>query len=135
MSLWGVGASMIIYLAGLQGIPEQMYEAADIDGANTFQQFMNVTLPMLSPVIFFNLIMTVIWSFQVFTQAYILSGGQGGPADASMFYVLYIYQQAFSFHHFGYASAMAGVLFLVIMIATLIQFKFAGWVHYEGELK
>jgi multiple sugar transport system permease protein len=135
MALWGVGSGMIIYLAGLQGIPEQLYEAADIDGASTFQQFTNVTIPMLSPVIFFNLILTIIGSFQVFTQAYILSGGNGSPADAALFYVLYVYQQAFSFHHMGYASALAWLLFVFIMLATLVQFKFSGWVYYEGELK
>ena len=135
MSLWGVGSGMIIYLAGLQGIPEQLYEAADIDGANAWQQFMNVTLPMLSPVIFFNMILTVIGSFQIFTQAFVLSGGQGAPADSALFYVLYVYQQAFQLFKFGYASALAWVLFLVILVATLIQFKFSGWVYYEGDLK
>jgi multiple sugar transport system permease protein len=135
MSLWGVGSGMIIYLAGLQGIPEQLYEAAEIDGANKFQQFLNVTLPMLSPVIFFNLILSVIGSFQVFTQAFILSGGNGAPADAALFYVLYVYQVAFQFHQFGYGSAMAWMLFIIIMVATLVQFKFSGWVYYEGELK
>jgi multiple sugar transport system permease protein len=135
MSLWGIGGGMIIYLAGLQGIPEQLYEAADIDGASRFQQFLNVTLPMLSPVIFFNLILSVVGSFQVFTQAYLLSGGTGSPADAALFFVLYIYQTGFNFNHFGYASALAWVLFLIILIATLIQFKFSGWVYYEGEVK
>lgn len=135
MSLWGVGAGMIIYLAGLQGIPEQLYEAADIDGASTWQQFVNVTLPMLSPVVFFNLILTIIGSFQIFTPAFVLSGGNGAPADSALFYVLYVYQQAFQLFKFGYASALAWLLFLVIMLATLIQFKFSGWVYYEGELK
>jgi multiple sugar transport system permease protein len=135
MSLWGVGGGMIIYLAGLQGIPEQLYEAADIDGASTWQQFLNVTLPMLSPVIFFNLVLTIVGSFNIFTQAYILSGGNGSPADAALFFVLYIYQTAFQFHHFGYASAMAWILFLIVLAATLIQFKFSGWVYYEGEVK
>jgi multiple sugar transport system permease protein len=135
MSLWGVGSGMIIYLAGLQGIPEQLYEAADIDGANTWQQFLNVTLPMLSPVIFFNLILSIIGSFQIFTQAYMLSGGNGSPADAALFYVLYVYQVAFQFHQFGYGSAMAWILFIIIMLATVVQFKFSGWVYYEGELK
>ena len=135
MSLWGVGAGMIIYLAGLQGIPEQLYEAADIDGASTWQQFVNVTLPMLSPVIFFNLILTVIGSFQIFTPAFILSGGNGAPADSALFYVLYVYQQAFQLFKFGYASALAWVLFVVILMATLVQFKFSGWVYYEGDLR
>ena len=135
MSLWGVGSGMIIYLAGLQGVPEQLYEAADIDGASTWQQFLNVTLPMLSPVIFFNLILTVIGSFQIFTPAFVLSGGNGAPADSALFYVLYVYQQAFQLFKFGYASALAWLLFVVIMIATLIQFKFSGWVYYEGDLR
>jgi multiple sugar transport system permease protein len=135
MSLWGVGASMIIYLAGLQGIPEQLYEAADIDGASTWQQFLNVTLPMLSPVIFFNLILTIIGSFQIFTQAFILSGGNGSPADAALFYVLYVYQEAFRLNNFGYASALAWLLFVVVLLVTLVQFKFSGWVYYEGDLK
>jgi multiple sugar transport system permease protein len=135
MSLWGVGSGMIIYLAGLQGVPEQLYEAADIDGASTWQQFLNVTLPMLSPVIFFNLILTIIGSFQIFTPAFVLSGGNGAPADSALFYVLYVYQQAFQLFKFGYASALAWLLFVVIMIATLIQFKFSGWVYYEGDLR
>lgn len=135
MTLWGVGSSMIIYLAGLQGIPEQLYEAADIDGASTWQQFMNVTLPMLSPIIFFNLILTVIGSFQIFTQAFVLSGGNGSPADAALFYVLYVYQEAFRLFNFGYASALAWLLFLVVLMVTLVQFKFSGWVYYEGDLK
>lgn len=135
MSLWGLGSGMIIYLAGLQGIPEQLYEAAEIDGANLYHRFCHVTLPMLSPVIFFNLIMSVIGSFQIFTQAYILSNGNGSPADAALFYVLYIYQTAFQFHHFGYASAMAWILFLIVLAATLLQFRFSGWVYYEGEPK
>lgn len=136
MSLWGVGGNMIIYLAGLQGIPRQLYEAADIDGAGMIDKFRYVTLPMLTPVIFFNLIMSVVASFQVFTQVYVMTGGQGGPADSTLVMVLYIYQQAFKFHNMGYASAIAWVLFIIIMIFTLLQFKIAGgWVHYEGELK
>jgi len=135
MTLWGVGASMVIYLAGLQGIPEQLYEAADIDGASSWQQFLNVTLPMLSPVIFFNLILTVIGSFQIFTQAFILSGGNGSPADAALYYVLYVYQEAFRLFNFGYASALAWLLFVVVLLVTLVQFKFNGWVYYEGDLK
>jgi multiple sugar transport system permease protein len=136
MSLWGVGGNMIIYLAGLQGIPRQLYEAAEIDGAGMWAKFRYVTLPMLTPVIFFNLIMSVVWSFQVFTQVYVMTGGQGGPADSTLVLVLYIYQQAFKFHHMGYASALAWVLFIIIMIFTAAQFRVAGgWVHYEGELK
>jgi multiple sugar transport system permease protein len=136
MSLWGVGGNMIIYLAGLQGIPRQLYEAADIDGAGMFDKFRYVTLPMLTPVIFFNLIMSIVASFQIFTQVYTMTGGQGGPADSTLVMVLYIYQQAFKFHNMGYASAIAWVLFVIILLFTLGQFKLSGgWVHYEGELK
>lgn len=136
MSLWGVGGNMIVYLAGLQGVPRQLYEAAEIDGAGIWHKFRYVTLPMLTPVIFFNLIMSIVWSFQVFTQVYVMTGGQGGPADSTLMLVLYIYQQAFKFHNMGYASALAWVLFIIIMIFTALQFRFAGgWVHYEGELK
>ncbi|MCE5300088.1 MAG: sugar ABC transporter permease [Spirochaetia bacterium] len=136
MSLWGVGGNMIIYLAGLQGVPRQLYEAAEIDGAGMIQKFWNVTVPMLTPVIFFNLIMSIVASFQIFTQVYVMTGGQGGPADSTLVLVLYIYQHAFKFHNMGYASALAWVLFIIILIFTLIQFKVSGgWVHYEGELK
>jgi multiple sugar transport system permease protein len=136
MSLWGVGGNMIIYLAGLQGVPRQLYEAAEIDGAGMFQKFRYVTIPMLTPVIFFNLIMSVVASFQIFTQVYVMTGGQGGPSDSTLVMVLYIYQQAFKFHNMGYASAMAWVLFIIILLFTLLQFKGSGgWVHYEGELK
>lgn len=136
MSLWGVGGNMIIYLAGLQGIPRQLYEAAEIDGAGMMQKFRYVTMPMLTPVIFFNLIMSIVWSFQIFTQVYVMTGGQGGPADSTLVMVLYIYQQAFKFHNMGYASAIAWVLFIIILVFTMLQFKMSGgWVHYEGELK
>jgi len=136
MSLWGVGGNMIIYLAGLQGVPRQLYEAAEIDGAGLWHKFRHVTIPMLTPVIFFNLIMSIVWSFQIFTQVYTMTGGQGGPADSTLVLVLYIYHFAFKYHHMGYACALAWALFLVIMIFTFMQFKIAGgWVHYEGELK
>ncbi len=136
MSLWGVGGNMIVYLAGLQGIPRQLYEAAEIDGAGMMQKFWHVTIPMLTPVIFFNLIMSIVWSFQIFTQVYVMTGGQGGPSDSTLVMVLYIYQQAFKFHNMGYASAIAWMLFIIILVFTLLQFKVAGgWVHYEGELK
>lgn len=136
MSLWGVGGNMIIYLAGLQGVPRQLYEAAEIDGAGMTGKFWHITIPMLTPVIFFNLIMSIVWSFQIFTQVYVMTGGQGGPADSTLVLVLYIYQKAFKFHQMGYASAAAWVLFIIIMLFTLAQFRIAGgWVHYEGELK
>lgn len=134
MSLWGVGGGMIIYLAGLQGVPTQLYEAAEIDGAGSFSKFRNVTLPMISPTILFNLVMGVIGSFQVFTSSFIMT--QGGPAYATLFYVLYLYQKAFKYLQMGYACALAWILFGVILILTLVVFKSsASWVYYEAELK
>jgi multiple sugar transport system permease protein len=134
MSLWGVGGGMLIYLAGLQSIPTHLYEAAEIDGANALQRFSNVTLPMLSPTIFFNLIMGIIGSFQVFTASFIMT--QGGPNNATLTLVLYLYRSGFEYFKFGYASALAWVLFLVIMIFTLMIIKSSAiWVYYEGELR
>ncbi|MCW5940781.1 MAG: sugar ABC transporter permease [Fimbriimonadaceae bacterium] len=132
MSLWGVGgARMIIFLAGLQGISETYYEAARIDGATNAQQFRHVTLPLLSPVMFFNLVLGVIGSFQVFTQAYVMTGG--GPNNASLFYALYLFRNAFEYFKLGKASAMAWILFAILLALTLIQFKTSKrWVHYEG---
>lgn len=130
MSLWGVGGGMVIYLASLQGVPTELYEAAIIDGASSWRRFWSITIPMISPVIFFQLIMGIIGSFQVFTQAYIMTSG--GPNNATLFYVLYLYQNAFQWFKMGYASALAWVLFLVILILTLVQFKMANyWVYYE----
>jgi multiple sugar transport system permease protein len=134
MSLWGIGGGMIIYLAGLQGIPTQLYEAAEIDGANPVQKFWKITLPMVSPTIFFNLVMGVIGSFQVFTSSFVMTAG--GPAYATLFYLLYLYQKAFQYFQMGYAAAMAWILFVVILICTLLVFKSSSaWVYYEGELK
>lgn len=134
MSLWGIGGGMIIYLAGLQGIPTQLYEAAEIDGANPVQKFRKITLPMLSPTIFFNLVMGVIGSFQVFTSSFVMTAG--GPAYATLFYLLYLYQKAFQYFQMGYAASMAWILFVVILICTLLVFKSSSaWVYYEGELK
>ena len=130
MSLWGIGGGMVIYLAGLQGIPQSYYEAASIDGATVWQKFRHVTLPLLTPTIFFTLIIGVIGSFQVFTQGYIMT--QGGPNNATLFYVLYLYQNAFQFLKMGYASALAWVLFLIILGFTALQMKTSRWVHYEG---
>lgn len=132
MGLWGVGGSAIIYLAGLQGIPDHLYEAAELDGAGTLMKFRHVTLPMLSPVIFFNLVMGLIGSFQYFTQVYIMTGG--GPQDSTLFYALYLFNRAFVDLKMGYASAMAWVLFAITLACTLIVFKSsARWVYYEGE--
>ena len=134
MSLWGVGGGMIIYLAGLQSIPTQLYEAAQIDGAGSWAKFRHVTLPMLSPTVFFNLVMGVIGSFQVFTSSFIMT--QGGPAYSTLFYVLYLYQKAFKYLQMGYACALAWILFAVILTLTLIIFRTsARWVYYEAELK
>jgi multiple sugar transport system permease protein len=141
-TIWGVGGMMIIYLAGLQGIPEVFYEAAQIDGAGRLSRFWNITLPMLSPTIFFNLILSIINSFQVFTAVLILGGTQtlsyqtpaGGPLNSLLVYVLYVYQNAFYFFKMGYAAALAWILFLIVLILTLIQFRLAGrWVYYEFE--
>ena len=134
MSLWGVGGGMIIYLAGLQGVPTQLYEAAEIDGAGSWQKFRNVTLPMISPTLFFNLIMGIIGSFQVFTSSFIMT--QGGPANASLFYVLYLYQKAFKYLQMGYACALAWILFAIILALTLfVMTSSRRWVYYEAELK
>ncbi len=116
MNLWLVGGSMLVYLAGLRNIPTEQYEAASIDGARWWRRFRNVTLPMLSPVILFNVIMAIIGSFQVFTQAFVMTGG--GPGDDTRFYVLYLYNLAFDVYEMGYASALAWVLLIVILILT-----------------
>ncbi len=134
MSLWGVGGGMIIYLAGLQGVPTQLYESAEIDGAGSWSKFRNVTLPMISPTILFNLIMGIIGSFQVFASSFVMT--QGGPAYATLFYVLYLYQNAFMYLKMGYACALAWILFLVILALTLLMLKASSaWVYYESELK
>jgi len=135
MSLWGIGGMrMIIFLAGLQGIPDSYYEAAGIDGAGAWSKFRHITLPMLTPMIFFNMVLGIIGSFQIFTAAYIMTGG--GPADATLFYVLYLFRQAFEEFRMGYASAMAWGLFVVLLVFTGIQFWQAKrWVYYEGELR
>lgn len=130
MALWGLGSAMIVFLAGLQGVDPVLYEAADIDGANTWTQFWRITIPMLTPVLFFNLIIGIIGSFQVFTTAYIATNG--GPNNATLFYVLYIYNQGWKFAKMGYASALAWVLFVLVLLLTLVQFKMANrWVYYE----
>ncbi|MDP9317161.1 MAG: sugar ABC transporter permease [Chloroflexota bacterium] len=132
LTLWGVGNTMIVFLAGLQGIPQSLYEVADIDGANWWQRFRHVTLPMLSPVILFNLIIGIIGSFQVFTSAFILTNG--GPQNATLFTVLYIYRLGFEQNNMGVASAVAWILFLIILIFSLIQLRLSrSWVYYEGE--
>lgn len=132
MSLWGLGRSMVIYLASLQGIPPHLYEAAAIDGASTWQAFWKITLPMLTPTVFFNLVLSVISTFQTFTSAFVAT--DGGPLDSTLFYVLYLFRQAFQFFNMGYASALAWVLFLIILVLTLLIVRSADrWVYYEGS--
>jgi|DewCreStandDraft_1066081.scaffolds.fasta_scaffold01123_10 multiple sugar transport system permease protein len=134
MSYWTIGGQMVIFLAGLQAIPQHLYEAAAIDGAGRWARFWYITLPLLTPSIFFNLTMAIIGAFQVFTFAYIITGG--GPENATLFYVLYLYRQAFERFQMGYASALAWVLFVIILLVTVLQFRTAErWVFYEGELR
>ena len=130
MSLWGIGSWVIIYLAGLQGVPEQLYEAAEVDGATKFRRFIHITVPLMTPTIFFTLITGTIGAFQVFTQAYIMTNG--GPVNSTLFYALYLFQNAFNYLKMGYAAAMAWILFVIILILTLVQFRLARrWVFYE----
>ena len=132
MSFWTVGTTMILYLAGLQGIPHHLYEAASIDGAGHLRKLWHVTIPMMTPTIFLTLVLGIIGSWQVFTQALILTGG--GPANATLFVLLYLYRKAFLIFQMGYASAIAWVLFVIILIFTLIQFVLARrWVYYEYD--
>ncbi len=132
MSLWGIGANMIILLAGLQGIPEHLYEAARIDGANKWHEFRHVTLPMLSPVLFYVVVISIIGSFQIFDNVYVMT--RGGPGTATLVYVMHLYQNAFEYQKMGYASAMAWILFLIILGLTWLQFRSSKyWVYYEFE--
>lgn len=123
LSVWQFGSPMIIFLAGLKQIPGEYYEAASVDGASKLRQFFSITIPSLSPIIFFNLIMQMISAFQSFTQAFIISGGQGGPLDSTMFYTLYLYIKGFTYYEMGYASAMAWVLLVIIAVFTSAAFK------------
>jgi multiple sugar transport system permease protein len=130
-SLWTFGGAMLIYLAGLHAIPKDLYEAAQMDGAGPLRRLRTVTLPMLSPVILFNVVIAIIASFQVFTQAYIMT--KGGPGDATLFFVLYLYEEAFEHHEMGYASALAWALFVVVFALTLVVLRLSRKrVHYEG---
>jgi multiple sugar transport system permease protein len=142
MGMWWIGGNVIIYLAGLKGIPRTFYEAAEIDGAGEWAKIRHITLPLLTPTIFFELITGIIGTFQIFTTAYILSGDQaniGGPGQSMLFYVFYLYNRAFGRagqggFQMGYASAMAWILFIIILLITLIQLRLARrWVHYESE--
>lgn len=132
MSLWAVGPQMVIFLAGLQSVPQELIEAAQIDGANAWHRFLHVTIPLISPVLFFNLVIGLIGSFQLFASAYVLT--HGGPQNATLFMVLYIYLNAFTLFKMGYASTLAWVLFCIIMLFTFIQFRLGkAWVYYETK--
>jgi multiple sugar transport system permease protein len=136
VGLWGGigGTRMLIFLAGLQGVPQELYEAAEIDGANRWHKLMNITLPMISPTFLFNLVLGVISALQVFTIAF--TATDGGPGNASLFFSLYIYRNAFEYFNMGYASSLAWIFLVVILVLTLINFKLSGrWVYYEGEAR
>ncbi len=134
MSLWGTGAAMLIYLGGLQGIPSELYEAADVDGAGPLPKFLHITVPMMTPVIFFNMIIGIINALQEFVAPYVMTGG--GPHNSSLFLVLYLYRNAFQMFQMGYASAIAWILFIYIMILTaLVVRSSSAWVHYEGSAR
>ncbi len=134
MSLWGVGGNMLIYLGGLQNIPTQLYEAAEIDGANSWACLWHVTIPMLTPVILFNLVIGIIGVLSYFTNAYVMTGG--GPNYASYFYLLSLYQNAFQFLKMGLASAQAWIFFVIVLVLTIITLKTANyWVYYEGKVE
>ncbi|MER7481200.1 sugar ABC transporter permease [Streptomyces sp. NPDC126510] len=134
LTVWQFGAPMVIFLAGLQQIPAELYEAAAVDGASKWRQFLSVTVPMLSPVLFFNLVLQTIQAFQVFTPAFAVSAGKGGPADSTLVYTMYLYDRGFVASHMGYASAMAWVLLLVIGVVTAVLFRTSrSWVFYASE--
>lgn len=132
LSVWQFGSPMIIFLAGLRQIPQDMYEAASMDGASKMRQFLRITLPLLTPVIFFNFVIQTIDAFKAFTPSFIISEGTGGPINSTLFYTLYLYQEAFGFFRMGYASALAWVLVLIISVFTAFSFLSARyWVHYD----
>lgn len=134
MMVWGSGGSTVIYLAALQDISQELYEAADIDGANWWSKFWHVTLPLMTPTIFFTVVMSIIGTFQVFSAIFVLTDGMGGPVNTTLVYLIYLYRNAFAFFRMGYASAMAWILFTIILALTWIQFKTAAfWVYYEVE--
>lgn len=132
MGIWGIGNTIIIYLSGLQGVPEEMYEAAELDGAGRLRRFASITLPMISPTIFFNLIMGIIGGFQYFTQAFVMTNG--GPLNSTLFYNLYLYNKAFQDYEMGYASALSWILFVIILVFTLLVIRSSSmWVYYQGD--
>ncbi len=132
LAVWQFGSPMIIFLAGLRQVPQDLYEAAAMDGAGAFRKFFRITLPMIAPVVFFNMVLQIIEGFKVFTPAFVLSGGTGGPVDATLVYTLYLYNEAFHYFRMGYASALAWVLLLIIGCFTCISFVTSKyWVHYD----
>lgn len=134
LSVWQFGSSMLIFLAGLKNIPASLYEAAEVDGANGVQRFFSITIPMLTPIILFNLIMQTIGAFMTFVPAYIISKGEGGPLDGTLLYSLYLFRRAFVFNEMGYAAAMAWIMLLIVAVVSGVLFatsKF--WVHYESK--
>jgi multiple sugar transport system permease protein len=139
LAMWGIGNTMIIFLASLLDVPRSLYEAAEVEGANAWQRFRFVTLPMISPVIFFSLVIGVIYGFQYFTEAYVAAGGSGSlgdPQGSLLFYGIWLYQNGFAYFHMGYASALAWILFLIIMLWTLVLIRSSRrWVHYQGGFK
>jgi multiple sugar transport system permease protein len=134
LAVWQFGAPMVIFLAGLKQVPPELYEAAHVDGAGPWRRFRSITLPMISPVLFFNLLLETINSFQIFTSAYVIGGKNGSPAGSTLFYTVHLYGQGFSDFRMGYASAMAWMLLLGIGLVTIVLFRTArGWVHYSGD--
>jgi multiple sugar transport system permease protein len=133
-SLWGVGGTMLIYLAGLQGISQELYEAAEIDGAGLWKRFRFITIPLISHVTFFNLVLGIIGALQVFTDAFVMTGG--GPNNSTMFLAVYLYLNAFRYLNMGYASALAWVMFMIVLVLTLLVFKSSPfWTFYQDETK
>lgn len=134
LSLWTVGQAVVIYLSGLQDVPQSLYDAAEVDGANGLQKTRYITIPMITPVIFFNLIMGMIGSFQYFTVAQVITGGDGKPGQSLLFYAMYLYRNAFVYYRMGMASAQAWILFIIVLVCTVIMFRTsAHWVYYGGE--
>jgi len=130
--VWQFGSPMVIFLAGLKQVPQELYEAASIDGAGMFKRFTRITWPLLTPIIFFNIVMQIIGAFQAFTPAYIIGGGQGGALNSTLFYTLYLYIKGFNEFHMGYASALAWILFAIISLFTALLFLSSKkWVHYD----
>jgi multiple sugar transport system permease protein len=134
LGLWGLGQPMVIYLAALQGVPREMYEVAALEGANSWQRLRTITIPMISPVILFNVVLSLVLSIQYFTQAQVIESPPGSPGNSTMFFVIYYYQQAFEYLHLGYASAMAFILFILVLVITVLLLRSSSrWVYYEND--